>query len=80
MGFVDPTKPYRKSGGMGHPRICCTFRGLTSSSALNCFESLPPRLSGFLKPYFFMMLRVMLEGYWAEWWTSLWATLPCDSL
>jgi hypothetical protein len=25
MRFVDPTKPYRKSGGMGHPGICCTF-------------------------------------------------------
>jgi hypothetical protein len=23
MRFVDPTKPYRKSGGMGHPGICC---------------------------------------------------------
>jgi hypothetical protein len=22
MKFVDPTKPYRKSGGMGHPQIC----------------------------------------------------------
>jgi hypothetical protein len=22
MKFVDPTKPYRKSGGMGHPGIC----------------------------------------------------------
>jgi hypothetical protein len=25
MKFVDPTKPYRKSGGMGHPQICCAF-------------------------------------------------------
>ena len=25
MNFLDPTKPYRKSGGMGHPGICCTF-------------------------------------------------------
>jgi len=25
MKFVDPSKPYRKSGGMGHPEICCTF-------------------------------------------------------
>jgi hypothetical protein len=25
MKFVDPTKLYRKSGGMGHPGICCTF-------------------------------------------------------
>jgi hypothetical protein len=24
MKFVDPTKPYRKSGGMGHPGICST--------------------------------------------------------
>ena len=24
MRFVDPTRPYRKSGGMGHPGICCT--------------------------------------------------------
>ena len=24
MKFVDPTTPYRKSGGMGHPQICCT--------------------------------------------------------
>ncbi len=32
MRFVDPTKPYRKSGGMGHPRIGCAFRRLTSSS------------------------------------------------
>jgi hypothetical protein len=23
MKFVDLTKPYRKSGGMGRPRICC---------------------------------------------------------
>jgi hypothetical protein len=23
MKCVDPTKPYRKSGGMGHPGICC---------------------------------------------------------
>ena len=27
MKFVDPTKPYRKSGGMGHPRICWPFAG-----------------------------------------------------
>jgi hypothetical protein len=40
MKFVDPTKPYRKFGGMGHPQICSTFNRLTSSSALNCFESL----------------------------------------
>jgi hypothetical protein len=26
MRFVDPTKPYRKSGGLGHPGICCTFQ------------------------------------------------------
>jgi hypothetical protein len=25
MKFVDPTKSYRKSGGMGHPGICCTL-------------------------------------------------------
>ena len=25
MKFVDPTKLYRKSGGMGHPGIDCTF-------------------------------------------------------
>ena len=25
MKFVDPTKLYRKSGGMGHPGIGCTF-------------------------------------------------------
>jgi hypothetical protein len=25
MKFVDPTKLYRKSGGMGHPGISCTF-------------------------------------------------------
>jgi hypothetical protein len=24
MKFVDPTKPYRKFGGMGHPQIFCT--------------------------------------------------------
>ena len=25
MRFVDRTRPYRKSGGIGHPGICCTF-------------------------------------------------------
>ncbi len=25
MKFVDPTKLYRKSGGMGHPGIGCIF-------------------------------------------------------
>ncbi len=25
MKFVDPTKPYKKSGGMGHPQIGCTL-------------------------------------------------------
>ncbi len=25
MKFVDPTKPYRNSGGMGHPQISCTL-------------------------------------------------------
>jgi hypothetical protein len=25
MRFIDPTKPYGKSGGMGHPPICCSF-------------------------------------------------------
>ena len=25
MEFVDPTRLYRKSGGMGHPQSCCTF-------------------------------------------------------
>ena len=25
MRFVDPNKPYRKSGGMGHPGFCCTL-------------------------------------------------------
>ena len=28
----------------------------------------------------FTTLSVMLEGYCVEWWTSLWARMPCDSL
>jgi hypothetical protein len=33
MKFVDLTKPYRKSGGMGHPGFCCSSReGLTIHS------------------------------------------------
>src|ERR1700689_4692703 len=30
--------------------------------------------------HLFTALSVMLEGYCAEWWTSLWARTPCDSL
>jgi hypothetical protein len=33
MRLVDPTTPYRKSGGMGHPGIWCTFHRGRSSAA-----------------------------------------------
>jgi hypothetical protein len=36
MRFVDPTTPYRKSGGMGHPPIRgASCRDLDRSSALS---------------------------------------------
>jgi hypothetical protein len=37
MKFVDPTKPYRKSGGDGAPQIGCTLP-LRDIPALNCSD------------------------------------------
>jgi antitoxin MazE len=39
MKFVDPTKPDRKSGGMGHPQICWTLAGEEQALFFHCAES-----------------------------------------
>jgi hypothetical protein len=50
MRFVDPTKPYRKSGGMGHPGVVARkSNGMQSSSSQVHWrepENPPPGLGG----------------------------------